>query len=132
LHGIDQAAGPGKPADEHLVNKRTGSMGHLIVHSVLPNVISVGSWSTCKKFASQESPLQRLILSNPSSTHPKTKNSKVVKAVQKDVSPQTDEYNCLNVNSPAATNSLVVMYDQPLSMEVDKGSAVSEHTFTNN
>jgi len=73
----------------------------------------------------------------PPSTHPETKNSKVVKTVQKEASPQFDEYHLFNVNAPAPTNPLVVdviINTQSLSMKVNTGSAVSlssESTFAN-
>ena len=66
-------------------------------------------------------------------TQTESKNSKAIRNVQNEITTET-EYPLHNINSPATTKPLMVdliINDQPVSMELDTGSAVtlvSEHT----
>ena len=65
---------------------------------------------------------------NSRPTQTEGKNSRAVRTVQNETTTQTEEYPLHNVNSPAATKPLMVdmiINDQPVSMELDTGSAVT-------
>ena len=63
-----------------------------------------------------------------------SKNSRAIRNVQNETTTET-EFPLHNINSPATTKPLmvdVIINDQPVSMELDTGSAVtlvSEHTY---
>ena len=69
--------------------------------------------------------------SRPAQTE--SKNSKAIRNVPNEITTETEEYPLHNINSPATTKLLmvgVIINDQPVSMELDTGSAVtlvSEH-----
>ena len=151
MQGTPQPASAGQESEEvHAVSKRTefvcyrcGQSGHSPAHCTFRTAQchKCGKLGHIKKMCQSKKALRGGGTSNTRNsrqtrTHTtESRNPRPVRAVQNESTVQTEEYSLYNIDSPVPTKPImleVVVNNQPVSMELDTGSAVtlvSEHTF---
>ena len=151
MQGTPQPASAGQESEEvHALSKRTefvcyrcGQSGHSPAHCTFctAQCHKCGKLGHIKKMCQSKKALRGGGTSNTRNsrqtrTHTtESRNPRPVRAVQNESTVQTEEYSLYNIDSPVPTKPImleVVINNQPVSMELDTGSAVtlvSEHTF---